>query len=191
MRNRIKIPLSRWGQRAKVRSRYHLCSPPSREERPHAVPAHGRAVTGAPGARLLGRVAVGVPAPRCIPRRYPSPFHHPGVLFAALRRVLVLFLAVYGNDYIGTIPKCQETAGFFTGKRPCSGPGGLSHSSTVRHRSASRTTVTIWDSVRRVRTGRRSVARSNSGWSTNRNSSPPSPNRTEGDRAIRPWKLIP
>ena len=56
-------------------SRYHLCFAALSQGRPHAVPSHGRAVTGAPGARLLGSWAVGVPAPRCIRRRPLSPFH--------------------------------------------------------------------------------------------------------------------
>ena len=98
-----------------MRSRYHLCFAALSQGRPHAVPSHGRAVTGAPGARLLGRWAVGVPAPRCIRRRPLSPFHRPGALYAASWRVLLLFLAVYGQDYSGFGPKCQ---GFQGEKRP-------------------------------------------------------------------------
>lgn len=43
---------------------------------PRGVPTNSRAITGASGARLLGRKAVGVPAPRCIRRPLLSPFHH-------------------------------------------------------------------------------------------------------------------
>lgn len=92
-------------------SRYHLCFAALSQGRPHAVPSHGRAVTGAPGARLLGRWAVGVPAPRCIRRRPLSPFHRPGALYAASWRVLLLFLAVYGQDYTGFAPECQGFQG--------------------------------------------------------------------------------
>ena len=45
-------------------------SPPPHGARPRAVPTHGGAITGAPGARLLGQRAVGVPAPRGIPVSY-------------------------------------------------------------------------------------------------------------------------
>lgn len=103
-------------------SRYHLCFAALSQGRPHAVPSHGRAVTGAPGARLLGSWAVGVPAPRCIRRRPLSPFHRPGALYAASWRVLLLFLAVYGQDYTGFGPKCQ---GFQGGKAP--------HRKALRH----------------------------------------------------------
>ena len=88
-------------------SRYHLWfAVPSRKQ-PRGVPTHSRAVTGAPGARLLSKKAVGVPAPRCIRRLLLSPFHHPGVLLAAPCRVLVLFLAVYAGYFIRFCKGCQ------------------------------------------------------------------------------------
>lgn len=112
-------------------SRYHLCFAALSQGRPHAVPSHGRAVTGAPGARLLGRWAVGVPAPRCIRRRPLSPFHRPGALYAASWRVLLLFLAVYGQDYTGFGPKCQ---GFQGGKAPRPPTGKRSGTDPVSRR---------------------------------------------------------
>ena len=71
------------GTEGEMLSRYHLWFAVSSRKRPHAVPTHGSAVTGAPGARLLGfGKTVGVPAPRCIQQASLSPFHRPGALLA-------------------------------------------------------------------------------------------------------------
>ena len=69
------------GTEGEMLSRYHLWFAAPSRKRPHGVPAHSRAVTGAPGARLLSlEKTVGVPAPRCIRRASLSPFHRPGAL---------------------------------------------------------------------------------------------------------------
>ena len=78
-----KRPRPGRGQRANMLRGTTSGSPPPHGARPRAVPTHGGAITGAPGARLLGQRAVGVPAPRGIHRRALSPFHQPGALFAA------------------------------------------------------------------------------------------------------------
>lgn len=70
------------GDRGRKHSRYHLWFAVFSRTRPHGVPTHSRAVTGAPGARLLGVPSVRAPAPRGICRPPPSPFHQPGALFA-------------------------------------------------------------------------------------------------------------
>ena len=81
-------------------------SPPPRGKRSHAVPSHGSAVTGAPGARLLSRRAVWVPAPRCSSAAVLSPFHHTGVLLAESIRLLLRIIAVTGfivSDFPGNV----------------------------------------------------------------------------------------
>lgn len=79
-----------------MHSRYHLCFAASSRKRPQAVPAHGSAVTGAPGARLLGMDTIpfgrrlrGVFA-ACL----PPPFTGRGLSLRRVWRVLGLFIAV-------------------------------------------------------------------------------------------------
>lgn len=79
-----------------MHSRYHLCFAASSRKRPQAVPAHGSAVTGAPGARLLGMKTIpfgrrlrGVFA-ACL----PPPFTGRGLSLRRVWRVLGLFIAV-------------------------------------------------------------------------------------------------
>ena len=56
-------------------SRYHLWFAVPSRKRPRGVPTHSRAVTGAPGTRLLSdQAAVRVSAPRCIPQASFPPF---------------------------------------------------------------------------------------------------------------------
>lgn len=62
-------------------SRYHLWFAVSSRSRPHGVPTHPCAVTGAPGTRLLrAGTSVRASTPRCIRRPPPAPFHQPGAL---------------------------------------------------------------------------------------------------------------
>lgn len=94
-----KRPRPGRGQRANM-----LRGTTSGSRPPHGARPRGRANTrrrdnGAPGARLLGKKPLGCQLQGYSPPG-PLPLPPTGALFAAPRRLLFLFLAVYGWDYI-------------------------------------------------------------------------------------------
>ena len=72
-----KNTLHPFGQRASTRGTTSGL-PLSHDKRPHGVPSHPGAVTGAPGTALIAVLPVRAAAPGCISRRVPSPSHQNG-----------------------------------------------------------------------------------------------------------------
>lgn len=115
-----------WGQRANLPdsracTRYHLCIyRPLAAAASRSAGGHFCAVTGAPGANLLGVLPLGRRLQGVFLRRALSPFQQTGALWAGPQRVLFLFLAVCqvppgpGKD---ARPGCRKPLGWLS--QPC------------------------------------------------------------------------